>query len=61
MAKGSRSPSQERRVCKHDSCCERPAPILYEYAQHQRGKTAEGEEIWWTECYNCGYICKCSV
>jgi len=48
-------------TCKHGTCCDRPAPINYAHAQHERGKMAEGEEIWWTECYNCGYICKCEV
>lgn len=32
---------------------------------HERGEDvrdkADGEAVWWVECWNCGYICRCEV
>lgn len=48
-------------VCRQNSCCDRPAPIHRAQAMHDRGEEPDFEDFYSTECFSCGYVCRCEV
>lgn len=53
--------SQGRDVEKLRALCEKPSPGSLAEAMHERDLQPSAEDFWSTECWNCGYVCRCEV
>ena len=59
--KVQRARIREQTRCRVRDCCDRPAPTSRVAAQHVRHEQPAQDDWWSSECWNCGYVCRCDV